>query len=129
HRVDFYDRGDCVVDWFGNCVRTLTTPGEMTAGGRNIETLERTTFLRSSFVLRPAEGHAITLSISPSYAARETVREAVATSTLTGRGSDGRLVVGLEHEYTRAPFQNSFFVKSYAQWLSADDRVFGSDVT
>lgn len=129
HRVRFVDQGECTYDWFAQCVRTRNVPGEMSVGGRNIATLERSMYLRSNLVLRPWEGHAFTFSLSPELDRRETERSSVAASTLTGRGARQMIVGGAEYELTLPGVQNSLFGKLYAQRVTADEHVLGDVIT
>jgi vitamin B12 transporter len=126
HRVRFEDQGACRYTWLGQCVRALDPVGEMMAGGRNLETVERSTYLRANLSFRPSETHALHVSLSPEVDLRDTARDSVAVSTLTGRGTRRMFVAGAAYDLRLSQrFENSAFVKLYSQRLTADEHVFG----
>ena len=125
HRISFRDEGTCRWNWLEQCVRELDPPGEMggiVAGGRHLRTAERSTYARANLTYRPAEHHALTLSISPDFDFRETEGATVATGLLTGTSTREMVVAGLAWDLRFAErFENSLFVKGYWQRLTADE--------
>src|SRR5699024_7846260 len=87
-------------------------------------------FLRTNLTLRPAEDHAITLSLTSELDLRDTEKATVGTSTLTGRGTRVMFVGGAEYQYSLTElFTNSVFGKVYSQRVTAEDYALGDIIT
>ncbi|MEZ4324503.1 MAG: TonB-dependent receptor [Polyangiales bacterium] len=126
HRVRFVDEGSCRYNWLGTCVRTLDPPGELVTGGRNLATLERSVYARANVAFQLADGHTVQLSASPEFDQRQTDRDSVGASTLTGRGSRRMIVLGAAYDASWGErLAHSVFAKVYTQRLTADEHVFG----
>src|SRR5690606_12850816 len=117
-------------DWYYQCALVRPVPGEMTVGGRNLETLERSLYLRANLTVRPRDGHELVLSVSPELDLRSTERQSAASSTLTGRGARRMVVGGVDYRITLAErLEHSLFAKAYSQRVTADDHAFGEIIT
>ncbi|MEN0067048.1 MAG: TonB-dependent siderophore myxochelin receptor MxcH [Myxococcota bacterium] len=130
-RRTFTDTGDCIVDWFGQCVRDLDPVGELSVGGIDARVFDNNLVGRLRLTWQPSDGHTFELAVSPQTFSRsgenllldnEDVRD-----PLSARRDASQLVSGLEHiARTRDErLENRVFVKHYGQWLRSEEPLPG----
>ncbi|MFT3922257.1 MAG: TonB-dependent siderophore myxochelin receptor MxcH [Myxococcales bacterium] len=123
----YRDLGDCVYDWFGQCLRMRPQPGERVGRAQDQLYEENGVYGRATLAWKLSTVHALRASLSP---------------TLTGRDGDERrevnpaardpldverhlygLVSGLEYQSSLlgGRLENALFAKDYLQVLRSED--------
>lgn len=127
----FLDVGECVYDWFGQCVRERRRPGELGSQPRDRIWWERAGFARINAEGRLAAGHTLRLSVAPTFTSRtgDERRQLdpqapdpfnIARTLLT-------VVSGLEYEAAllNGRLENVAFIKDYAQRSRSQEPIPG----
>ena len=133
-RTRFLDVGECVYDWFGQCVRERSQPGEMQSQPRDQRLWEHAGFGRVNlgWVIHPQ--HAVRLSSAPTFTTRTgEEREQVdpdARDPLTAKRDLLVMVSGFEYELDlfRDRLENIVFGKYYAQFIRSEEPVAGNEL-
>jgi len=131
NRVRFYDVGECVYDWFGQCVRPRRQPGETDSQPHDQLQWAHNGYGRLNLGWRIRPEHALLLSFAPTYAARTgDEREQVDPNSrdpLSAKRNLLTVVTGLEYslDVLKNKLKNIFFLKYYAQVLRAEDPLPG----
>jgi vitamin B12 transporter len=126
--ITYSDLGECVYNWFGQCVRMRPQPGERTGIAHDQFYGDHNAFGRVNLGLRIRPEHNVRLSVSPTYATR-TGDEKVETQNpdardpLSAQRDLFTLVSGLEYkaDLFEHLFENVVFVKDYLQLLRSED--------
>ncbi|MEM6927026.1 MAG: TonB-dependent receptor plug domain-containing protein, partial [Myxococcota bacterium] len=127
----FNDTGECIVDWFGQCVRDLDPVGELSVGGIDARLFDNNLVGRLRLTWQPSRNHIFELAASPQTFSRtgenllldnEDVRD-----PLSARRDATQLVSGLEYiaQTGDERFENRLFVKHYGQWLRSEEPLPG----
>lgn len=132
HRAtDYEDVGDCVYNWFGQCIRTRPQPGERTGRAQDQEYWEHNFFARVNGEWRFLPEQSLRLSLSPAMTTRSGKEHRLANADARDplsaeRGLYG-LVSGLEHELDAFDerLENVLFVKDYLQIQRSEDPLAG----
>ena len=130
----FVDVGNCIYDWNGSraCPRP-TGPGEIDSSRGAIDQVlqEHTGFARMSSGWQFAPGHALRLSLSPTYATRtgddRRPQSEALPDPLGAKRDLFTMVSGVEYQADlfRRRLENIFFVKSYFQLQRSEDQLVG----
>lgn len=122
----YVDTSTCVYDWFGQCVRERSTPGEIEALGADQVAWDRTGLARIVVGWRPLDVSGLTLSLAPTVFSRtgeDRLIEAGERDPLTAQRDSAQLVSGLEHllDLSDRQVENRLFVKHYLQRLDSEE--------
>lgn len=125
--ISYSDIGECVYDWFGQCVRPRPQPGERVGRAQDQDYWEHNLYgrLNVEWVAHPA--HALHLSVSPTYTERTGEEHRLANpdarDPLSAQRQIGGLVTGLEYrlELLESRLENRLFFKDYLQVLRSED--------
>lgn len=125
---DFVDTGECVYNWFGQCILEQTEPGELGPFARDQTLWDHNVFGRVNLEWRPNASHGLRLSVSPTYTTRTGEQRLLpspdARDPLTAQRDLLTLVSGVEYELdVDDRFQNLLFFKYYVQLARAEDPV------
>lgn len=128
----FVDLGTCVYDWFGQCVRERSQPGELEPGGIDDVVWDRVATARVGGSWRPNTHHAVTLSVAPSWFTRtgeDRLYEGDGRDPLASQRDSFTVVTGLEHQLDSRDerFQNLLFAKHYGQALASEEPLPGGE--
>lgn len=130
-KTAFRDLGECVYDWFGQCVTERRQPGELTSGGRDQVVVNHTTFARANLGTLLLPSHGLRLSLSPTYTVRQgeerTIVEPDAVDPLSAERKLLTFVGGLEYELDLLDerLENIAFVKQYFQLVRSEEPLAG----
>lgn len=130
-RTSFVDAGDCVYDWFGQCVRERRQPGEIEARPRDQLLWEHTGFGRVNLGWLVHPDHALRVSVSPTYVTRtgdeRRQTDPSARDPLNAERDLLTVVSGVEYEadLVDARLENITFVKQYAQIARSEEPLPG----
>lgn len=131
--TEYSDVGECVYDWFGQCLRERGQPGERLGRAQEQDYWEHALYARANLEWAWAPRQALRLSLSPSYTSRSGTEHRRASTAARDPLSAERdlygLVSGLEHELRafEARLENVVFAKSYLQVLRSEDPLSGGD--
>jgi len=129
--TEFLDVGECVYNWFGQCVRERRQPGEIESRPRDQVLWEHNAFGRVNLGWQIHPQHAVRLSVSPTYTTRtgDERRQADpnARDPLTAQRDLLTLVSGLEYEVDLFDdrIENIAFVKNYFQKARSEEPLPG----
>jgi vitamin B12 transporter len=130
-RSQFVDLGECVYNWFGQCVRDRPVPGEIEARPHDRRLWDHSGYGRVNLTLRPAPQHTVRLSAAPTYLTRTGDERAQLDPTSRDPASARRdlltLISGGEYELDAFDdrLQNVIFVKHYVQLAWAEEPLPG----
>ena len=134
NRIEFLDVADCVYDWFGQCIRERTTPGEVEPGNPRDQVLwDNAAYGRLNFAWEMRPQHAIRLAVSPTYFTRtgeDRLSAPEARDPLTAQRDLTTVVTGLEYELNlvNRRLQNILFAKNYLQLLRSEEPLPGGAI-
>jgi hypothetical protein len=123
----YRDLGQCIYDWFGQCLKERPQPGERRGRAEDQLYLEHAGFARLNADYRPLRAHTIRLSIAPTYVVRHgDERRQANPDTRDALSAERRLltmVTGVEHqlEFFEGKLQNILFAKDYLQVLRSEE--------
>ncbi len=129
--TEFLDVGECVYDWFGECVRERRQPGEIESRPRDQILWEHNAYARVNLGWELHPRHTMNLSISPTYTMRtgDERRQANPSSRdpLTAQRDLLTMVSGLEYELDLLDdrLENIVFVKDYLQLARSEEPLPG----
>lgn len=130
-RATFRDVGECVYDWFGQCVRERVQPGEIETRPRDQVQWDHSGFGRLNFGWQIHPQHAVRLSVAPSYTTRtgDERRQAdpEARDPLSAQRDLFTMVTGAEYQIDvfGDRLQNVLFVKNYVQVARSEEPLPG----
>ncbi len=133
-RTRFVDLGECVVDWFGQCVRARPQPGELESPGSDRAQTDDTGLARVNLGWSLGPEHSIRATIAPQASSRtgdeRHQSDPTARDPLNSRRTLGTLVSGLEHqlELSDGRVQNILMVKDYLQSAHSEELQIGGMV-
>jgi TonB family protein len=123
----YVDVGECVYDWFGQCVRERGQPGERVGRAQDQRYGEDTTYARLNLEWKVRPDHALRASLSPTSTERtgDERREAnpEARDPLSAERRLFAFVTGVEYEVDLFDerLESILFVKDYLQLLRSED--------
>lgn len=123
----YRDLGQCVYDWFGQCVRQRLQPGERRGRAEDQLYSQHAGFARLNAELRLGAGQRLALSVAPTLITRrgDERREVNpnARDALSAERHLYTIVSGLEHQLKLLDerLENSLFAKDYLQILRSED--------
>lgn len=123
----YSDVGECVYDWFGQCIRPRAQPGERVGRAQDQDYWEHNVYGRVNLEWLAHPAHSIQLSLSPTYTERTGEEHRVANPEARDPLSAQRLIAGmvsgLEYrlELFESRFENRLFVKDYLQLLRSEE--------
>jgi vitamin B12 transporter len=126
-RVRFVDIGDCIYDWFGECIRPRADAGEIESVPRDRVMWSDGSYALASLERRLWTNHAIRISVAPSWISRHgderRQRDPSARDPLAARRDLMTHVAGVEYEVDLFGdrVENIAFVKDYLQVARSDD--------
>jgi vitamin B12 transporter len=128
HRATEYeDLGECVYNWFAQCIRSKPQPGERTGRAQDQDYWEHNFFARVNGEWRLVPGQSLRLSLAPTSTTRGGKEHRLANpdarDPLAAERALYGLVSGLEHELDAFDDQleNVLFIKDYLQVLRSED--------
>lgn len=128
HRtIRYSDTGECVYDWFGQCLRPRAQPGERLGRAQEQDHREQDFYARLNLEWLAHPEHALQLSLSPTYTERSGEEHRLANpdarDPLSAERRIASLVSGLEYrlELFESRLENRLFVKDYVQLLRSED--------
>ena len=130
NRISFVDTSSCVYDWFGNCIRQRTRPGELGAASDQL-IWDRNYYARLALTYSPFPGHRWQLTSAPTMVTRtgDERRQAdpEARDPLTAERDVLTFINGLEYQWKPGDqrFENILFAKSYLQNVRAEEPLPG----
>ena len=130
-RNDFLDAGECVHDWFGNCIRERVQGDEIESRPRDQIRDEIATFARLSGIWQLAPRQSLQLSVSPTFTDVSGDERRQFDENQRDPLEDQRelltAVAGVEHTWqSRAErVETIAFVKHYHQDVEADETLAG----
>ena len=126
------DRGNCLYDWHGNCVRINKQPGEL-GEANDLITKSYSAFARQRLSYTISDKNSLSLSIAPTWSLRtgDDLLVAGKFDPALDKGYLLDLVTGLEHSLSLAGgrLQNIAFAKHYRQQIritSVDPNIAGT---
>jgi vitamin B12 transporter len=129
-RARFLDVGSCVYDWFGQCVSTRASPGELSAyrgnNGADQVSLRHTLFGRVNLSWSPSPQQTVRLVVTPSYFTQTGVDRRLSPDVrdpLSAQRDLFTLVSGLESEthFLDRRLEAIGFAKLYVQRLNTEE--------
>ena len=133
NRIAFVDTSSCVYDWYGNCIRQRSSPGEL--GQASDQLLwDRSYYARLVLTYTPWPGHQFSLTSAPTYVTRtgDERRQAdpEARDPLTAQRDVLTFVNGVEYEWTseNGKLENILFAKDYLQNVRAEEPLPGGQL-
>lgn len=129
--TDFLDIGECVYNWFGQCVRERRQPGERESRPRDQVLWEHNAFGRINLGWQIHPEHAVRLSLSPTYTTRTgDEREQADPNSrdpLAAERDLTTLVSGIEYEVDLIEdrLENIAFAKNYFQKSRSEEPLPG----
>lgn len=123
----YSDLGECVYDWFGQCIRERPQPGERMGRAEEQDFYEHNVYGRANLEWFAHPNHSVHLSVSPSYTERTGKEHRLANpdarDPLSAERRLGGVVTGLEHEarLLDGSLENRLFFKDYVQSLRSED--------
>jgi vitamin B12 transporter len=123
----YTDIGECFYNWFGQCFRDRSQPGERTGRAQDQDYWQHNAFGRAHLEWHPAVGHALRTSLSPTFTSmvgRENrLANREARDPLSAQRSLYGLVSGVEYEADLfdAAIENILFIKDYLQVQRSED--------
>jgi vitamin B12 transporter len=127
HIQKYLDVGECVYDWFGQCIKQRAQPGERRGRPEDQRYTEHDVYGRVNVGWELTPKHSLRLAVSPTFTGRsgderrQTNPEA--RDPLSAQRQLFGAVAGLEYEQKLLAerFQNIGFVKYYLQLLRSED--------
>jgi vitamin B12 transporter len=125
--TSYVDVGECLYNWFGQCVDTRAQPGETIGLAQDQDYWEHNFYGRVNAEWRAHPSHALHLSASPTYTSRTGKENRLANpdarDPLSADRRIGGLVSGLEYQLDvlDGDLENRLFVKDYLQLLRSED--------
>ncbi len=132
-QTEFQDLGECVYDWFGQCIFDRPQPGEIGVGPIDQVVAEHTGFGRFNLHWQPAAAHGLSASIAPTYVTRggddRTVDDPEFRDPLSFRRELLTIVTGLAYtlDVLEERLENVAFGKSYVQLARSEEELPGGD--
>lgn len=131
-RTDFLDVGECVYDWFGQCVRERRQPGEIEGRPRDQSIWDDTAFgrLNLSWLVHPQ--HSLRVSVSPTVLTRtgdeRRQLDPDIRDPLTAQRDLFSVVSGAEYEVDILDnrLENIVFAKDYLQFVRSEEPLPGN---
>jgi vitamin B12 transporter len=126
-QMRYTDVGECVYDWFGQCVRPRPQPGERNGRAEDQLYQEHSAYGRVNVDYKLHPNHVIGVSLSPTYVSRtgDEQRQAKpdARDPLSAQRQLFGLVAGIEHKahLIDGRLENALFFKDYLQVLRSED--------
>ncbi len=126
-RTRFRDRGECVYDWFGECIRTRAEPGEIEPRARDQVLWDDNVYARVNANVELAHHHELNLSLSPTYTERtgdeRLQSDPAARDPLSADRRLFSFVAGAEYRARLFDerLANTFFVKGYVQSARSEE--------
>jgi vitamin B12 transporter len=126
-RIAFQDIGECVYDWYGQCVRMRPQPGEQSGRATDQRYDDHNVYARINLDYRLHPQHMLKLSIAPTYTGRTGEERRLANRNARDPLSAERdvlsIVSGLEYklELVDRRLENVLFAKNYVQLLRSED--------
>ncbi|MCG8423583.1 MAG: TonB-dependent siderophore myxochelin receptor MxcH [Proteobacteria bacterium] len=126
-RAQFLDVGECVYNWFGQCVRERRQPGEIDSRPHDQLLWEHTGLGRFNLSGRLSSQHTLRFSFSPTYTTRtgdeRRQTDPDARDPLTAERDLFTLVSGLEYELDALDdrLENVLFIKDYFQRVRSQE--------
>lgn len=127
-QTDFEDLGQCVYSWRGDCTFPLLQPGEITERARDQRVVDTTLLARGQLAYRVSEGWNLRALLAPTRVERsgeDRRTPAGDYDPLRSPRSVDSLTFGAEQELEllRDRLSSVVFVKGYAQWSRAEERL------
>ena len=132
-QTQFQDLGECVYDWFGQCILDRPQPGEIGVGPIDQVIAEHTGFGRFNLHWQPAAAHGLGASLAPTYVTRggddRTVDDPELRDPLSFRRELLTIVTGLAYtlDVFEERLENVAFAKSYVQLARSEENLPGGD--
>ena len=121
NELQFSDVGNCLYDWFGNCIRVNNTLGEIGDKPINLITSNENGFVRQRTYYQFSKNHSLELSISPNRSVRTGDNLLVdgPFDPALARGTITDFVTGLSYgaKFWNEKLENRFFIKNYRQTI------------
>jgi vitamin B12 transporter len=123
----YRDVGECVYDWFGQCLRGRPQPGERRGRAEDQLYTEHAGFARVTAEFRVRRGHTLTVSTAPTLISRTgDERRQVnqeARDPLSAQRALTTVVSGVEYQLKALDdrLESAAFVKDYLQVLRSED--------
>ncbi len=133
--TEFEDVGQCVYDWFGNCIRERRVPGEIDGRPRDQIIWDNNAYGRIQLEWSPFREHSLRLALSPTFTTRtgdERIQaDPDARDPLTAQRDLLTLVSGIEYQadVLQDRLQNILFFKSYFQVARSEEPLPGNIFT
>ena len=130
-RTRLLDVGECVYDWFGQCVRERVRPGELDGRPTDVHEWQHTGFGRVALELRPHPLHILRVASSLLYEVRtgdeRNDADPNSRDPLNAERTLATVVSGLEYETNLVDdrFQGIVFVKDYFQGARSEEPPVG----
>ena len=128
HRhITYTDLGECVYNWFGQCIRDRKQPGERIGRAQDQDYYEHNAYGRINLKWQVHRYHALHASLSPTYTKRSGTEHRLANpdtrDPLSAKRQLGGFLTGVEYEADPLPkrLKNSLFLKDYLQLLRSED--------
>lgn len=124
---DFLDLGECIYNWYGQCVRDRPQPGEISGVPIDRSYWAHTAYARGNIKIDLNPAHAILLSVAPTYTGRkgEDHRRANLSipDPLAAQRQLTAILSGIEHQLRlfEERLENRLFIKSYIQFLRSEE--------
>jgi len=131
NRIHFLDAGECVYNWFGQCVRERRRPGEIEDRPRDQLSWEHSAFGRLTFEWRPHFEHGLRISVAPTFVTRtgdeRRQLDPSARDPLSAERDLFTWVNGVEYEVDLFDdrLENIAFVKQYVQLARSEEPLPG----
>jgi vitamin B12 transporter len=130
--VAYQDLGTCVYDWYGECVRDRTQPGEIGSPGTDQVVWDQAVVGRLIAGWRPSAHHGLTVSVAPTLFTRtgeDLLDDGDGRDPLTSQRDTTAVVSGVEYQLDALDERLSAIVfgKSYAQLVASEEPVPGGD--
>lgn len=132
-KTDFRDMGECVYDWFGQCILDRPQPGEIGIGPVDQAIWEHTGYLRANVEWQPFAAHGFGLSVAPTFVTRggddRTIDDPELRDPLTFQRDLTTVVSGLAYTLTVLDerLENVAFGKNYVQLARSEEELPGGD--
>jgi len=125
--ISYSDVGECVYDWFGQCIDERAQPGERVGRAQEQDYWEHDIYARVNVDWLAHPDHALHLSLSPTYIERTGQEHRLpnpeARDPLSAERRLAGLVTGVEYELQlfERRLENRLFFKDYLQVLRSED--------
>jgi outer membrane cobalamin receptor len=130
-RIDFLDRGVCIYDWFGRCIRTRRQGGEIEGEPIDQTTRQNSGYARVNGSWNLSREHTLRVSVSPTYVTRTGKDYALldpnSRDPMTARRDLTTVVSGIEHEsrWFQQRLENVLFAKNYLFYARSEEPLPG----